>query len=198
MTGTKLFAALVVAGCALALPGVSSAAQTPPPTQDSVLLTGGSAGVDTPSFLFVILDLDATSGPSGENPAGSVDFLLFSPPPCSPLFACRLGEVGGPVTCLAVNGDAATINFRAEGGGLAGAIITVQVVDGQPDTFNSEAANHAPADCSPLSSPGGPVSGGDIVVTDALPPPTSKDQCKHTGWRQFGFANEGQCVRSVT
>ena len=44
MVARKLVAALVVAGSALGLPGISSAAQTPPPTQDSVIvLDGGSA-----------------------------------------------------------------------------------------------------------------------------------------------------------
>jgi hypothetical protein len=27
--------------------------------------------------------------------------------------------------------------------------------------------------------------------------PTTKDQCKHGGWRQFGFKNQGQCIRFV-
>ncbi len=27
--------------------------------------------------------------------------------------------------------------------------------------------------------------------------PTSKEQCKNGGWQQFGFRNQGQCVRAV-
>jgi hypothetical protein len=32
-----------------------------------------------------------------------------------------------------------------------------------------------------------------------LPPPapTTKNQCKKGGWRQFGFKNQGQCIRFV-
>jgi hypothetical protein len=27
--------------------------------------------------------------------------------------------------------------------------------------------------------------------------PTGKDQCKHGGWRRFGFKNQGQCIAFV-
>jgi hypothetical protein len=29
------------------------------------------------------------------------------------------------------------------------------------------------------------------------PAPTAKSQCKKGGWKQFGFKNQGQCIRSV-
>ena len=56
-------------------------------------------------------------------------------------------------------------------------------------------------DCSPLG-PGGAslvVTSGDVVVTDASPLPTSKDQCKTGGWRNYGdrFENQGSCVSFV-
>jgi hypothetical protein len=40
---------------------------------------------------------------------------------------------------------------------------------------------------------------GNIVVVDAPPFPTFKDQCKNGGWRNFGsaFRNQGQCVAFV-
>jgi hypothetical protein len=42
------------------------------------------------------------------------------------------------------------------------------------------------------------VSGGNITVIDARPLPTSKDQCKNGGWRDFGvFKNQGACVSFV-
>ena len=59
----------------------------------------------------------------------------------------------------------------------------------------------AGAPCS--SSPGFAVDfslvSGDLVVHDAQPFPTSKDQCKNGGWRNFGstFKNQGQCVSFV-
>jgi hypothetical protein len=41
------------------------------------------------------------------------------------------------------------------------------------------------------------VNRGDIAIHDALPLPTSKDQCKNGGYAQFGFKNQGQCVAFV-
>ncbi len=45
------------------------------------------------------------------------------------------------------------------------------------------------------------VAAGQFPVGVAVSPtprvPTSKDQCKHGGWRQFGFKNQGRCIRSV-
>jgi hypothetical protein len=172
-----LFAAATVAvGAALVLPGAAGA-QTA--GQDSVTLTGTAS-----AFTFVVSTLNATSGPSGENPSGQVNFLV-------------LGSlnVGGPVTCLAVNGNSATLNIQDPSG-----IVTIQVVDNQPDTFDAFPTGRTPTDCSPLppSGLGGPLSSGDITVFDAPPLPTSKDQCTNGGWRNFpGFKNQGDCVSFV-
>jgi len=41
-------------------------------------------------------------------------------------------------------------------------------------------------------------SGGSWLRVDTLPLPTSKDQCKKGGWRQYGdFKNQGDCVSFV-
>jgi hypothetical protein len=44
-----------------------------------------------------------------------------------------------------------------------------------------------------------PIESGDVVVHDfvAPPRPSSKDECKRGGWRQFDFDNQGQCVASL-
>ena len=174
-----LVAAAVGVGVALALPGVSGAQI---PTQDSVLTVGPvQAGA------FTVIDIDATSGPSGENPTGQVSFDVFG-----------ILNIGGPVTCLAVSGNTATINIDDQIGGFG--VVTVQVDDGQPDSFDAAPVGRAPTDCSPLppSGLGGPVSDGDIVVVDAPPLPTSKEQCKKGGWRDFPqFKNQGQCIAFV-
>ncbi len=153
-------------------------------TQDSVV-GHGTGGLSYHSF-----DVTATSGPSGENPTGEVSLSLFD----GRIFA------SGPVTCLAVTGQRAVIGFSDEGGQQAGQVI-VEVEDlGGPgsglDTINSSAGTgRDPGDCSPLTSGLlAQVDSGDIVVTDAQPFPTSKDQCKRGGWRQFGFKNQGQCI----
>ena len=152
-------------GGVLALPGVSVAQA--PAGQDSVAFTGGPSEAGD----YTVVELDATSGPGGENPSGRVvfrvggDFLV----------------IGGSVTCLAVRGDTATLNIQDA---LFG-IVTVQVTDG-PDNFDASPLQRAPTDGSPLPpSPfGGPLLSGDISVVDATQRPTSKDECKNDGSRK--------------
>jgi 6-phosphogluconolactonase len=52
---------------------------------------------------------------------------------------------------------------------------------------------------SPKSPP--TVTAGDGPVNVAVSPlprgPTNKAQCRHGGWRKFGFKNQGQCIRFV-
>ncbi len=171
---------VVAFGMAFATPGAAGA-QTP---QDSVTLTGGpvQAGFIT------LLGLDAASGPAGEHPSGQVRFDIFD----------GAAAFAGPVTCLAVSGHTAIINFQDQISPLGN--VKVLAVDGQPDSFDLLGFGQAPDDCSPLPPPsvGGPLSDGDITITDAPPVPTSKDQCKNGGWKTFGvFKNQGDCVSFV-
>jgi hypothetical protein len=154
-------------------------------TQDSVTTSGSvSAG------LFSNVQINATSGPSGENPSGQASFTV--------LVGLSDPDFAGPVTCLAVSGNEATLNIQDDGG--AG-VLTVQVTDGQPDSFNAFPVGRGHTDCSPASLPlfGGPLTSGEITVVDAPPLPTSKDQCKNGGWRNYGtaFKNEGDCASFV-
>jgi hypothetical protein len=56
----------------------------------------------------------------------------------------------------------------------------------------------APTTCVGVSAGHlGPTSSGDIVVHDAQALPTSKAQCRNGGWAEFGFKNQGQCIRFV-
>ncbi|MGA8926071.1 MAG: hypothetical protein WB462_07600 [Solirubrobacterales bacterium] len=181
----KLILTMAIVGVALALPSVSNAAPPPPPLQDSVVLTEAPA-ILTPNGGTVDA-LTATSGPSGENPTGEIRTNQGSFLPDS-----------GPITCLAVNGNTATFNWMSSI--LLGEVLTEQVVDDSPDTFAIETpiGFRAPTDCSP---PGHvatyQVTSGDFKVVDAQPPPTTKDQCKDGGWKQFGFANQGLCIAFV-
>jgi hypothetical protein len=98
-----------------------------------------------------------------------------------------------------VNGNQASLNFTDPNHPEFGAL-RVQVVDGQPDTFTStpSVGNFSASDCTPTSvPPNGQVMNGDISVVDAQPSPTTKDQCKGDGWKQFGFKNQGQCLAFV-
>jgi hypothetical protein len=189
----KLILTTAIVAGALALPSVSSAAPPAPTFQDSVSLTGAPAVVPAPDFDSTIFALNATSGPNGENPSGLVRFDTVG----------GFFHLGGPVTCLAVNGNTATISFPSQMD-FFGDTITVEVVDDQPDTWafadSTEIENRAPTDCSPLSGAPevhrGPLSSGDFTVVDAQAP-TTKDQCKGDGWKQFGFKNQGQCIAFV-
>jgi hypothetical protein len=184
----KLILATAVLGTALAVPTASTAQL--PPTQDSVSLTGAPAFAgDSFRPLWRIDVLNATSGPSGENPTGQAAVELRGPGPF----------IVGPVTCLAVRGNTATMNVANQVELFPlGQIFTIQVVDDQPDTFVSIGPPplRAPADCSPLAPEfTDPLLNGDITVVDAQPLPTSKDQCRKGGWRDFPqFKNQGQCI----
>jgi hypothetical protein len=188
----KLILTTAIVGVALALASYSSAAP-PPPVQDSVVLTDAPGVVTPPEspFIFTISELDATSGPSGENPSGLVRFAVLN----------LNIPFGGPVTCLAVTGNTAIINFQDQMA-PAGQIINFHVTDDQPDTFSLGPMGRAPTDCSPNVHPipglAGPLISGDITVVDAQPPPTTKQQCKNGGWRNFPqFKSQGQCIAFV-
>ncbi len=117
---------------------------------------------------------------------------------------------------LNVVGDTATIGYT---GKISAFIVPqglftsglVRVVDrggvnSSLDTFEvargefSETPVPGPLDCSTFTG-GGEVSTndlGDIIVTDAFPLPTLKEQCKGGGWRSYAdFTSQGQCVAFV-
>ncbi len=77
----------------------------------------------------------------------------------------------GPITCLAVSGNTATFNYLSS---IFRFIVTLQVVDGSPDTLSIVSVSRAATDCSPPGQ-GEPVNtyqltSGDITVVDAQPP----------------------------
>jgi hypothetical protein len=177
---------LVVAAVALVAAAIApfpSAAQTP--VQDSVsgdVTLGGDSTIHR-------LTIDARSGPSGEDPTGTVSTSGID------------GQFSGTVTCLNVVGNDATVVYRVPGFQQPSA---VEIVDfagtpGQPDVVAFPILSD-PADCrSAPTRPRFPVAitSGDLVVTDAPPFPTSIDQCRNGGWRNYGFSNQGRCVAFV-
>jgi hypothetical protein len=159
----------------------AAAAQTP--TQDSVTGSGLTEGPIFAAFSFL---LDAHSGPSGEAPTGSVQIspVLFS-------------DFEGPVTCLAVSGNVATLNFVIVEDAF---VVTVTVTDSPAgDQIRLDGGIRAFNDCTPVPNAGGALlDSGDIVVVDAPPLPTAKDQCKNGSWQTYGvFKNQGDCVNFV-
>ncbi len=186
----SLATALVV-GAALAIPATSGA-QTA--AQDSAV--GSGAASSFPQF-----DFSATSDPLSGSPSGSASFNVFG-----------AFQFQGTVSCLGVSGNRAVIgvDIDQQTGGFNFEGFFLTVVDGGPagsglDTFDAvptsfSGPNIVPTDCSqpppPFSS--SQVTSGDIVVRDAPPFPTSKEQCKNGGWRDFGvFKNQGDCVSFV-
>ena len=178
------FAGVVVSAILLASPTVSSAQA---PTRDSVV---GTAGFGDPAA-GVTASIDAHSGPSGENASGTATF------------GARQTFFGGPVTCLNVTGNRAVIGGDSAFIGPEGYLFVVvdNSATGTPDLFGLlfPAPAAAPTTCpfnldvflqSALS--------GDLVVHEARPSPTFKDQCKNGGWRNYGvFWNQGDCVSYV-
>jgi hypothetical protein len=192
----------VLSGGIVQLSG-SVVAAPAPAYGDSVTGTGTVELVVTlPDFTGTLIssfELDAHSGPAGEDPSGTVSFP-------------EVGIVESPITCLAVRrvtffGGSflqATMNLPALGQ------VTMQISDGgqsqdMPDDVVESliASPRAATDCSPLSfgdtNVRGRVTSGDVVFVDVPPLPSSKDQCKDGGWRTFGsfFRSQGDCVAFV-
>jgi hypothetical protein len=173
--------ALTVFGLAVATLVVAAGASSAQvPSQDSVVGSGWTSN----GFQF---HFDAYSGASGENPSGGVITRLPS------------GDdyLSGSVTCLSVEGNVALIRVQTERLGAVG----FRVVDSPGgDWFDLHPAGELGVACARLDVEGPffTVSLGDLVVTDARPSPTTKDQCKNGGWRTYGvFKNEGACVSFV-
>jgi hypothetical protein len=179
----RLFGA--VAPAAAAMLAAVCPAEAQPGAGDSV--TGSGSGDFVMHF-----QIDARSGPSGENPSGHVTVTDQ-----------RLNTLDGPVTCLAVDGNVATVNVQREDGGIS----TQMWFDGAAGPSNADGiifgfASRTPDDCSPLTPAerglSALVSSGGITIHDAQPLPTTKDQCKNGGWKSYGvFKNQGDCVSFV-
>jgi hypothetical protein len=96
------------------------------------------------------------------------------------------------------------MNFQDESGLGREGIVTVQVVDGQPDTFDAALTDRAPADCSPLppTELAGPLSVGDIKVHDALTRTETRAAClaerERIGRRAFRarYGDPGRALRN--
>ena len=182
------------------------------PAEDSVTGSATDCNEFVTQFCFhpFSVQLDARSGPNGENPSGTAqwEWVFGSTSPIG---------FGGPVSCLAVTGNTAIVgvgsglNVRTlirltDGGDLPGQDSFEAVTDA---SFPGGSGVPAP-DCSffpPTPAPladvrvgrGGVNDLGNIVVVDSAALPTAKAQCKNGGWKNYGdtFKNQGQCVAFV-
>jgi hypothetical protein len=163
------------------------------------------------------ITVDVESGPVGENPTGAVVLNSIGGTPVGSI------STDSEATCLSVSGRVAIIGLAGQASiqffpsVVAGLVRIVDAggLDSGSDTFefayqSAPAAGPplpGPTSCStfpgtfgrdPLFFPDFTNETGDVVVTDAQPFPTSKDQCKNGGWRNFPqFKNEGQCIAFV-
>jgi hypothetical protein len=100
------------------------------------------------------------------------------------------GKLGSPTT--------AVLNLQ----GTSFGVITVELVDNGgngADIISTAPTGRAPTDCSPFTTGlTDTLTNGRATVFDAPPLPTSKEQCRHGGWRNFPqFKNQGDCVSFV-
>jgi hypothetical protein len=192
----KLILTAAIGGVALALPSVSSAAPPAPTFLDTAKASGDNLVLD--DFSAFDIDVDASSGPSGEDPGGHVSFGF------NPLFGVE--PVTGPVTCLEVTGNTAVMTVAGPFASFPNfPAFTVKVVDNggsgldRFQYFPIPPENSQYLDCRANPIPtdfGGPLI-GRAEVFDSPPPPTSKRQCMHGGFAQFGFRSAGQCIAFV-
>lgn len=99
-----LIGTLVLAGLGIALLPAAAGAKTSPPPEPQLDTATATGKVDG---LLSNLNVDVQSGPSGENPRGSVSFLTFIEFKGEKVTI----EVTGPATCLDVRGNTAVITF---------------------------------------------------------------------------------------
>ena len=166
------------------------------PTGDSVVGQGRTGPSPDGSIRYIGFDIEARSGPSGEGPSGHVvqEVAAFDFPPA---------VLEGPVSCLSVSGNDAVVGFDL---GPLSTIpgILVEVEDNgppgsdPPDTLTGSPVDDPSSCVPPPTPPPFEVVEGDVTVTDAPALPTSKDQCKNGGWRNYPqFKNQGRCVAFV-
>ena len=185
-----LFAALAaIVGIGVAVGAATAPAHAQEAGQDFVVGTFTVGDAPPAGTIAFEATLDARSGPSGENPTGT---FIHSPNGFPSLYT---------VACLHVTGNTAVVGINYSGPPEAGLLF--QVVDASVDSFSPPPTidtQVGAGDCtgpvnflSPL-----PVVAGDIVVHDARPAPTTKNDCKGNGWRSFDvFKNQGDCVSHV-
>jgi hypothetical protein len=183
-----LLAALGLAGATMLVGPALASGQGP---RTDAASGGGQGGVS----LAIEFDFDVSSGPSGESPSGSGSFFDR---------AANFRLTFSEISCLSVSGNTATFyGPLSDPAGFFGKVIVTDN-DATGDIFGI-ALYTTPPTCTPdfaganASSGIGPITSGDIVVQDAPPLPTSKDQCKNGGWQDFGtmFKNQGDCVSFV-
>ena len=136
---------------------------------------------------------DARSDPDGKSLTGSAALSL-----------ARFAAPRGPVTCLTVAGNRATVGFVDAQDSTVGVLLFVEDNPSEPPDFRDnlrfQLVSGAPTVCPSnalVFSPSDVIWAGDISVVDVQPSPAAKYECKDGGHRRLGFKNQGQCVAFV-
>jgi hypothetical protein len=163
-----------IVAISLTVPSLAvSAPPAPQPLQDSVTGSGASR------FCGGTFEVNAQSGPSGENPTGQLTCGIF---------------FGGTVTCLNVSGNVALLTV----GDGPFAPLAIRIIDnGASGDVAGAFPASGPSCQSPLPGYADIDVAGDLVVVDAPVLPTSKEQCKNGGYTSFQFKNQGECVAFI-
>src|SRR5688572_13886111 len=116
------FAAVALVGAAVL--AITSPARGQTGVKDSVVGSGTAGEADGFRFVF---EIDARSGPSGENTTGQITWNFLT------------GQTWfeGPVTCLAVDGNVAKINVRSPEGQIVSQEITDNSATGSADVIRT-------------------------------------------------------------
>jgi hypothetical protein len=69
------------------------------------------------------------------------------------------------------------------------------LAEGQTLVHSTVSPNHPVVSTRQIAM--NPVATGVRILVPYPDSPTNKEQCQRDGWRAFGFANQGQCVRYV-
>ena len=107
-----------------------------------------------------------------------------------------------PVTCLTLHGPRATVGADFTEAPFPFDLLDpgwlLFVEDGSPDREATTVVAQPPSTCRPLAPvPLIPIAEGELVVHDARRPPTTREQCRRGGWRQYGFPSRRACIRYV-
>jgi len=97
----------------------------------------------------------------------------------------QIGATETPVTPIAIGGDPLSVLLDLRGTDL-------EVLPTNQVTLKGFSASFTGFAIDQFGIGEVEVDGTEVVLI-----PTTKDQCKHGGWKNFGFKNEGQCIMYV-
>jgi len=184
---------IAVTACA-ALAPAAAAGNGPAPPQLRDTATAAGDNVSMNDFSAFSIDVDASSGPAGEDPLGTGSFTV-------------LGYlISGPVSCMKVTGNVAVLEidgpFPALPGTLSAIVRLTDNGGGGQDLFEwYPVLPEIGEDLNCETGAPGWLGGGPLIgraeVFDAPAGPTSRRDCKRGGWARYGFKSKRKCFKFV-